>query len=85
MFCPVQHISEVPGDTQATDNEYSVSFAHPVLGNVSIPGYPIHFSEQAAGTTCAAPEIGEHTDEILYELGYASGDIESLHNSGAVK
>jgi formyl-CoA transferase len=85
MFCPVQHISEVPEDPQAGENGYSVPFAHPVLGEVPVPGYPIHFSAQTAGTTAAAPQIGEHTDEILAESGYTADEIASLRESGAVK
>jgi formyl-CoA transferase len=85
MFCPVQHISEVPGDPQAVANEYIVPFAHPVLGQVPIPGYPIHFSANKVGTASAAPSIGEHTDEILNQLGYAAADIASLHDAGVVK
>ena len=85
MFCPVQHISEVPGDPQAAANGYSMPFTHPVLGDVPIPGYPIHFSAQRPGTTCAAPGIGQHTDEILNELGYSGEDIKSLRANGTVK
>jgi crotonobetainyl-CoA:carnitine CoA-transferase CaiB-like acyl-CoA transferase len=85
MFCPVQHISEVPDDPQAVENRYCVPFSHPVLGEVPLPGYPIHFSAQTAGTTAAAPQIGEHTDEILSGLGYSAAEIASLRESGAIK
>ena len=85
MFCPVQHISEVPGDPQAVENNYVVPFSHPVLGDVPIPGYPIHFSGNSAGTSAAAPGIGEHTDEILSELGYADADIARLRDAGTVR
>ena len=43
MFCPVQHIQEVPSDEQALDNGYLVPFDHPVQGAINIPGYPVHF------------------------------------------
>ena len=85
MFCPVQHISEVPGDPQAVENGYIVPFDHPVLGAVPIPGYPVHFSAQSAGTTCAAPQIGEHTDEILHEIGYKAEEIASLRGNGVIE
>jgi crotonobetainyl-CoA:carnitine CoA-transferase CaiB-like acyl-CoA transferase len=85
MFCPVQHISEVSSDPQAVENGYCVPFQHPVLGEVPLPGYPIHFGAQTAGTTAAAPRIGEHTDEILSGLGYSAAEIASLRESGAIK
>lgn len=85
MFCPVQHIQEVPYDAQALKNGYLVAFDHPVQGPIKIPGYPVHFSACAAGTTAAAPQLGEHTDRILQELGYSRQDIEELKKDGAIK
>jgi len=78
MFCPVQHILEVPNDAQALENGYLVAFDHPVQGPVTIPGYPVHFSACDAGTQTAAPRLGEHTDSILMQLGYSGHDIKIL-------
>jgi len=85
MFSPVQHIREVHGDPQAKANGLVVPFDHPVLGQVPVPGYPIHFSACAAGTRCAAPAIGEHTEEILADLGYSQEVIRSMRDEGIVK
>ena len=85
MFCSVQHIQEVPYDEQALQNGYLVDFDHPVQGPIKIPGYPVHFSACEAGTTTAAPQLGEHTDKVLQELGYARQDIEQLKKDGVVK
>jgi crotonobetainyl-CoA:carnitine CoA-transferase CaiB-like acyl-CoA transferase len=84
MFCSVQHILEVPGDPQALANDYVVPFDHPVLGSIQIPGYPVHFSACKAGTRSAAPRLGEHTDQILRELGYADPDIDTLRAEGVI-
>lgn len=85
MFCPVLHISEVENDPQALVNDYVVPFDHPVLGTINIPGYPIHFSENSAGTSLPAPAIGEHTDEILKDIGYSSEDIFKMKTDNIVK
>jgi crotonobetainyl-CoA:carnitine CoA-transferase CaiB-like acyl-CoA transferase len=85
MFCSVQHIREVVTDAQALENGYLAAFDHPVQGPVSVPGYPVHFSACNAGTRSAAPQLGEHTDEILQRMGLSSSDIESLRNDAVIK
>jgi len=85
MFCSILHIQEVASDPQAIVNDYVVPFSHPSMGNINIPGYPVHFSESSAGTRSSAPSIGEHTDEILQGIGYSSEDIEDLKKEGIVK
>jgi crotonobetainyl-CoA:carnitine CoA-transferase CaiB-like acyl-CoA transferase len=85
MFCSILHIQEVASDPQAIVNDYVVPFNHPSMGNINIPGYPVHFSESSAGTRFSAPSIGEHTDEILQGLGYSSEDIEDLKKEGIIK
>lgn len=85
MFCPVLHVMEVEHDPQAQINGYVVPFDHRSLGRINIPGYPVHFSENSAGTRFSAPGIGEHTQEILEEIGYGSDRIEDLKKQGVVK
>ena len=84
LACSVQQIQEVPDDPQALANNYVVPFDHPLQGKVKIPGYPVYFSACEAGTTSAAPQLGEHTDLILQELGYSQGDIEKLKKEGII-
>jgi crotonobetainyl-CoA:carnitine CoA-transferase CaiB-like acyl-CoA transferase len=85
MFSPVLHISEVLNDPQALINDYLVPFDHPVLGHINIPGYPIHFSENSAGTRLPAPAIGAHTNEILNNIGYSSEDISKMRSENIIR
>ena len=66
--CPIYKLTDLVNDPQIMQNGYIVDFDHPTLGKIRIPGYPIHFSEAQAGTRSAAPELGEHTDEVLREI-----------------
>ena len=85
MFSSVQQIHEVVHDEQAIVNNYLEQFDYPGIGKIYVPGYPIHFSECKAGIKQQAPYIGEHTDQILEELGYSDADIEELRKKEIVK
>ena len=85
IFCPVQKIGDVRADPQARANQYVAPFSHPALGDIQIPGYPVHFSACDAGTHACAPKIGEHTEDILRRLGYADIDIQRLKDEGVVR
>jgi crotonobetainyl-CoA:carnitine CoA-transferase CaiB-like acyl-CoA transferase len=85
LACSVQQIQEVPDDPQALANNYVVPFDHPLQGKVKIPGYPVYFSACTAGTRSAAPQLGEHTDLILQELGYSDRDIDKLKKAEIIR
>jgi crotonobetainyl-CoA:carnitine CoA-transferase CaiB-like acyl-CoA transferase len=85
MFCPIQHIRDVVDDPQVTANRYIESFDYPGIGHITVPGYPIHFSECDAGLRHAAPAVGEHTDMILKDAGFDEAEIEQLKKDRIVK
>jgi crotonobetainyl-CoA:carnitine CoA-transferase CaiB-like acyl-CoA transferase len=53
-------------------------------GRLAAPGIPIRMSETPGEIRRSAPRIGEHTEEILGELGYSDNDIDRLQNTGAI-
>ena len=59
-------------------NGYITDFAHPDLGMLPIPGYPIRFGSREAGPVSPAPRLGQHTGEVLRELGYTDQDVACL-------
>ncbi len=85
MFAPIQRISSVEQDPQALLNRYVIPCEYPGMGEINIPGYPVHFSESQAGIQSSAPQKGEHTDEIMQDLGYASDTITDLKKKGVIQ
>jgi len=85
MFSSVQEVKEVSNDHQALANGYMVPFEHPNYGRVMIPGYPAHFSAGRTGTRKLGPAIGEHTTEVLLEMGYSEIEIENLRKEGVLR
>jgi len=85
MFVPVQQLEEVLDDPQANLNNYIVDFDHPVLGRLKIPGFPVNFSASYAGPRGPSPGLGEHTDQVLKELGHTEQEISMLKEEGVIK
>jgi crotonobetainyl-CoA:carnitine CoA-transferase CaiB-like acyl-CoA transferase len=61
-----------------------VSYPHGVLGRLEQAGHLIGFSETPGRIFGPPPASGEHTREILVELGYSRPEIEELERAGAV-
>lgn len=54
------------------------------LGRLRYVGGPVKFSGAQAQVRCRAPKLGEHTLEVLEELGYSAEQIAQLHADGAI-
>jgi len=81
----VQTAAEVTNDPQALANDYFVWFDHPVFGRTKMVGYPWTFSDTPASIRREAPGLGEHTEEILTELGYTRTAISRLKKEGVIR
>jgi len=81
---PVQSPTEVSNDPQALANNYFVDLDHPEHGPTKMVGFPWDFSQTPASCRRAAPELGEHSEEILLELGYQAGQIADFRQEGVI-
>jgi len=82
VWSPIQHPEEIFDDPQTVAN----GFLRPVeysTGPVRLPIPPILFDEEG-GDPPRAPDFGEHTDEVLGELGIDPGEIAALRARGVV-
>jgi len=58
---------------------------YPGLGEIKMVKTPIFFSGQAPKSRSQAPQLGEHTAEVLTELGYGEADIQRFEDNGVVR
>lgn len=84
IYAPVQQLMELWDDPQVQANKYIVETDHPTLGKVKLANHPIQYSETPSSIRRVAPEIGEHTEEILLETGYSWDDIGKLQDKGVI-
>ena len=85
IYAKVQSITDLVDDVQVQANDYITDFEHPVLGDVQMCNHPNIYSETPAGLWREAPELGQHTEQILLdELGYDWDDIKELQDAGAI-
>lgn len=81
---PVYDISQVYDDPQAKARDMLVPVEHPQLGKSWQIGVPVKLSETPWRIERAAPMLGEHTREVLQELGLEETEITSLLDSSAI-
>jgi len=73
---------EVLADRAVVDNGYAIADpAHPQL---RLAAAPVQFDDELPAVRRAAPRQGEHTVEVLGELGYGHGEVEELFAAGVV-
>jgi CoA:oxalate CoA-transferase len=75
---------QVLASEQARLNGYLLDLEHPVAGKITVTGCPVSLNGEIATEARPAPEHGEHTEQILLELGYSWEEIGALRESSAI-
>jgi crotonobetainyl-CoA:carnitine CoA-transferase CaiB-like acyl-CoA transferase len=83
-FAPVNDYAAIAEYEQAYANGYLRRIEHPQWGAMTQVGSPIDMSATPANPGVTAPELGEHTEEVLIESGYTWEDIGALREAGAI-
>jgi len=82
IFTVVNSVADLPDDPQVRANDYVVDFQHPHYGPMQMLGHPVGFSETPARVQSGAPELGQHTEEVLLDvLGYDWDQITALRKA----
>ena len=82
---PVRLTAELFDDPQVVADELLVELDHPIMGPVKMANSPLKMSGGETGSRLPSPALGQHTRELLGELGYTAGEIAALEASGAVR
>jgi len=81
---PINSIDETFTDPQVIERGVIVEMEHPTIGMVKSIANPIHSASQQITYRRYPPQLGEHTDSILQELGKSQAEIDELRAGGAI-
>jgi crotonobetainyl-CoA:carnitine CoA-transferase CaiB-like acyl-CoA transferase len=72
-------------DAEMLESGRVMAFEHPVHGGIRVVGDLLRFARQTTARRGRAPLLGEHTDEVLAQLGFDEADVARLRASGACR
>jgi glutaryl-CoA transferase len=81
---PVNDVGEAFAQAQAQARGMTQVVDHPRLGPISQVGLPYKLSETPASIRTAPPLLGEHSEQILADLGYDPASIDELRTKGVI-
>jgi crotonobetainyl-CoA:carnitine CoA-transferase CaiB-like acyl-CoA transferase len=75
---PILNVKEMFENEQVQHLQMAVPVTHPALGKIRVQAPPVTLSRTPASVRLHSPDPGEHTDQILSEVGYTAEEIRSL-------
>jgi crotonobetainyl-CoA:carnitine CoA-transferase CaiB-like acyl-CoA transferase len=80
----VREVSDALADPQILARQMIEAVEHATAGTLKVLGVPIKLSETPGSVRTAPPTLGQHTSQVLHELGIADDEIAELRSTGAI-
>jgi formyl-CoA transferase/CoA:oxalate CoA-transferase len=81
---PIYLLSDLFADPQVEHRRMVVDVEHPAAGVIKQTGVPLKLSDTPGRIAAPPPLLGQHTEEILRELGYRADEITTMRGDGAI-
>jgi formyl-CoA transferase len=81
---PIYAVDEAFADPQVQHLGIAQQVVSKALGAITLIGQPVSLSRTPSRLATAAPEYGEHNDEVLREAGFSAAEIDGFRKSGAI-
>jgi crotonobetainyl-CoA:carnitine CoA-transferase CaiB-like acyl-CoA transferase len=81
---PINEVDEILNDPQVLARGMIVELEHSTASRVRSLGNPVHLDETPVRYRLAPPTLGQHTGEVLAQLGYSTEAIERLRAEGVI-
>jgi len=81
---PIYTIDKIFSDPQVLHRQMLKELDHPKAGKIKVTGIPVKLSDTPGEVKTAPPLLGQHTQEILSELGYNNRDVEKLRQEKVI-
>jgi len=81
---PINSLDDVFADPQVRARGMTVPVAHPLNDTLQLVASPIKLSATPVQVRRAPPLLGQHTDEVLAEIGVGRDELETLRRSGVI-
>lgn len=81
---PILYVDEVFQDPQVLHQQMLLEVDHPAAGRIKTIGFPIKLSQTPAQVRMPPPLMGQHTEEVLKDLGYSAEESDAMRKEGIV-
>lgn len=81
---PVNTMADILTDPHVAARQMVTGVDHPTAGHLQVTGVPVKFSDTPGAVDRPPPLLGQHTDEVLADLGFADDAVADLRRQGVV-
>lgn len=82
---PIYALDQTFADPHVQAREMVVEMPHPTGATIKMTGIPVKFSGTPGRIVLPPPLLGQHTEEVLKEIGYSQEEISALASSGVIQ